>query len=242
MSTTARGAPRARAERTWRRPSFVYLRTADVFQDLTDQELEEIHAFLPMRNCPRGTVFFQPSEPAERLFILKTGRVVLYRLSPDGHRIVVGTVKPGTVFGEMALAGQGLQDCFAEAQEDALVCIVTRSDMQVLVTRRPEIAFRLLAAFGKRVLALEEQLERVAYRPVIERVAEQLLNWAGPEDRYWMVRGYTQEDLANAVGASRQTVSLELKQLEDAGYIIVRRRAISLVRRQQLQQLVAGNG
>jgi CRP/FNR family transcriptional regulator len=123
----------------------------------------------------------------------------------------------------MALAGQRMQDCFAEAQEDALVCVVTRSDMQGLVTRRPEIAFRLLAAFGKRVLALDEQLERVAYRPVSERVAEQLLNWAGTEDGYWIVRGITQEDLANAVGAARQTVSLELKQLEDAGYISVKR-------------------
>jgi len=55
------------------------------------------------------------------------------------------------------------------------------------------------------------------------------------------VRGYTQEDLANAVGAARQTVSLELKQLEDAGYISVKRCAISLLQRQQLRQLVAGN-
>ncbi len=246
LRTTQRGAPRRPVRLTTRGtpPSahFVYLRAADLFLDLTDQELEAIHAFLPMRDCPRGMVFFQPGEPGERLFILKKGRVVLYRLTPDGHRIVVGTVHPNMVFGEMALAGQGMQDCFAEAQEDALVCMVTRQDMEGLVAQRPEIAFRLLAAFGKRVLALEEQLEQVAYRPMGERLAELLLKWAGPEDGRWVVRGYTQEDLANAIGAARQTVSLKLKQFEDAGYIAVRRRVIAVLDRWQLQQLVDGGG
>ncbi len=246
MTTTGREASYEPAGRIVPGPSpsahFVYLRAADVFLDLTDQELEAVHVLLPMQDCPRGMVFFHPGEPAERLFILKKGRVVLYRLMPDGHRIMVGTIHPGMVFGEMALAGQGMQDCFAEAQEDALVCVVTRRDMEALVTRRPEIAFRLLAAFGKRVVALEEQLEQVAYRSIGERLAELLLKWAVPEGERWVVRGYTQEDLANAIGAARQTVSLELKQLEGAGYIAVRRRAITLLARRQLQQLVVADG
>jgi CRP-like cAMP-binding protein len=239
MNSTARGMSQKGAGRTARNPSFAYLRSAEVFLDLTDQELEAIHRFLPMRDCPRGTLFYQPGEPAERLFILKKGRVMLYRLTPDGHRIVVGTVHPGTIFGEMALAGLGMQDCFAEAQDDALVCVATRGDMQTLITRHPEIAFRLLSAFGKRVLSLEDQLEQMAFRPVSARLAELLLKWAGDENGGWVVRGYTHEDLANAIGAARQTVSSALKQLEGAGYIAVRRRAIAVLDHEHLQQLVA---
>lgn len=236
-----------RALRNWggrrslTRSSLPYLRAADLFRDLTDQELDTVHGFFPMEERPRGTVLFQHGEPADGLFILKTGRVVLYRLTPDGHRMVVGTVGPGMVFGEMALAGQSMRDCFAEAQEDALVCVVTRKDLEALVTRRPQVAFRLLAAAGQRILALEEQLERVAYRPVSERLAELLLEWAHSEAECLVVRGYSQEDLANAIGAARQTVSQELNRLEAAGYIAVRRRAITLLARQELQRIAAGD-
>ncbi|MBI4306079.1 MAG: Crp/Fnr family transcriptional regulator [Chloroflexi bacterium] len=205
-----------------------YLRAADLFRDLSDDEVEEIHRYFPMRECQRGTVFFRAGEPDERLFILKRGRVVLYRLTQEGQRLIIGTVRPGTIFGEMSLAGLGMRDCFAEAQDDALVCVATKKDMERLLTTLPAIGTRLLEVFGRRVLALEEQLELIAYNSVRQRLVAFLVRWARPEGGAFALRGYSHHDLAAAVGAARQTVTLELKRLEESGSIRVRRRSIEI--------------
>lgn len=71
-----------------------------------------------------------------------------------------------------------MRDCFAEAQEESLVCEATRSDVESLIAARPEVAFRLLEVFGRRVLDLEERLEQLAYQSVAARLAALLLHWA----------------------------------------------------------------
>lgn len=222
------------------RLSVPYLRAADVFRDLTDAEIEEIHSYFPMRECQRGTVFFRAGESDERLFILKKGRVVLYRLTADGRRLIIGTVRPGTVFGEMSLAGLSMRASFAEAQDDALVCVATRTDMERLLTKRPVIGVRFLEVFGRRVLALEDQLERIAYNNVRQRLAGLMVRWARPQDGLHVLRGYSHQDLAAAVGAARQTVTVELSRLAAAGLIGIRRRRIEISDLGQIRRIASG--
>lgn len=67
------------------------------------------------QRCRSGKIFYQPQDSGEVLFILKKGRVQPYRLSPEGKKLVVATIGPGTIFGEMGILGQGMQNSFAEA-------------------------------------------------------------------------------------------------------------------------------
>lgn len=206
-----------------------YLRTTDIFRDLSAGETEQVHHYFPMSICRRGTVFFHPGESSDRLYILKEGTVVLYRVTPEGKRIVVGTVKPGTVFGELALAGLTMRDSFAEAQEDSLVCEATRTDVERLLRDHPSVGFRLLEVLGRRVLELEQRIEEIAYRSVHARVAAVLIRWAEQRDGRWLVTGFTHEDLADTAAAARQTVSSTLRELEQRGVIRLGRRRIELL-------------
>jgi len=92
-----------------------YLKTVDIFQDLTDHELEALESSVTKIPCATGKIFYAPEDTGEALFILKRGKVQLYRISPDGRKIVTNTLGPGTIFGEMSLIGQGMYDSFAEA-------------------------------------------------------------------------------------------------------------------------------
>lgn len=206
-----------------------YLRTTDIFRDLSARETEQVHHYFPMSTCRRGTVFFHPGESGDKLYILKEGTVVLYRVTPEGKRIVVGTVKPGTVFGELALAGLTMRDSFAEAQEDSLVCEATRRDVEQLLRDHPSVGFRLLELLGRRVLELEQRIEEIAYRSVHARVAAVLIRWAGRGEGGWLVSGFTHEDLADAAAAARQTVSSTLREFEEEGLIRLGRRRIELL-------------
>lgn len=206
-----------------------YLRAQDIFQDLDTDEIEGIHRIISMRRCHQGTVFYRPGDHGEQLFLLKEGTVTLYRLTPDGHKLVVGIVEAGTIFGEMAISGQSMQECFAEAHEDSLVCTIAPPQMEKILREYPTVVRRMLDVLGKRVRRLEERLEHMAYGNVRERLARFLLAQARPANDGCQVTGFPHEQIGEAVGASRQTVSQELGVLEAEGLVEVGRKRVRLV-------------
>ncbi|MBI4312032.1 MAG: Crp/Fnr family transcriptional regulator [Chloroflexi bacterium] len=214
-----------------------YLRAVDIFRGLNPEDIERIHQIAPMRQCDRGMVFYGPGAPGEQLFLLKEGKVTLYRLTPDGRKLAVRMVEAGMVFGEMAIAGQTMQECFAEADEDSLVCTITLTQMERILQQHPSVARQLLAVLGRRVRDLEDRLEQMAYGNVRERLARFLLAQARPAHDGCQVTGFSHEQIAEAVGASRQTVSIELGALEAEGLVEVGRRRVRLVQAMGLRSL-----
>ncbi len=83
-----------------------YLSTVDIFQDLAPSDMEHLERVTAMVTCEAGRGFYNPDEPAEVLFILKRGEVAISRVSPEGKKLIVETLGPGTIFGEMAIIGQ----------------------------------------------------------------------------------------------------------------------------------------
>jgi CRP-like cAMP-binding protein len=94
----------------------------DIFADLTDAEMEAIAAAAPMKQFAPGELLFSPPQPMETLFILKQGRVRIFRVAADGRALTTAIVTPGTIFGEMLLLGQQMHDNFAEALDKVTVC------------------------------------------------------------------------------------------------------------------------
>ena len=139
-----------------------YLSKTDLFQDLTPPELAEIERKITMHTCDRGRVFYLPGETGEVLYILKEGRVQLYRLSAEGRKLVIATLEPGTIFGEMSMIGQGMYDAFAEAAEPCTICVMRRRDVDALIRGKPQIALRLLELVAVRMQELETQLEGIS--------------------------------------------------------------------------------
>jgi len=122
-----------------------YLSSIDVFRDLPRSEVERLAETTRMITCPRGKVVYRAGESNEALFLLKTGRVQIVRESADGKRLISAVLGAHTFFGEMALIGQRLpQDSTAEAVEDALICVLSRKDLERLVLQYPKVGLRFL--------------------------------------------------------------------------------------------------
>ncbi len=83
----------------WDRAKQGYLSEVDIFRDLSPEEVEALGRRAPMRTVPVGTVIYAPDDAGEILFILKVGRVRLYRLSPDGKAFTMAIVEAGAIFG-----------------------------------------------------------------------------------------------------------------------------------------------
>jgi CRP/FNR family cyclic AMP-dependent transcriptional regulator len=79
------------------------------------------------------------------------GKVQLYRISPEGKKLVITTLGPHTLFGEMALLGTKLHNTFAEAIEDCMICVMSRNDLERLILGKPQVALRILEITGRRL-------------------------------------------------------------------------------------------
>ncbi len=210
-----------------------YLSELAVFQDLTPREMEELNRITTMSTVAKGRVFYRPEELGEVLFILKEGRVQLYRISPEGKKLVITTLGPHTLFGEMALLGTKMHNTFAEAVEDCLICVMSRTDLERLILSKPQVALRILEITGKRLREAEERLESMAFKGIPARLASLLLRLAD-EQGGDEVRGLTHQDLAESVGTYRETATQVLNDLKSQGLIDIGRKRIAILNRETL--------
>jgi len=214
-----------------------YLSKTDVFCDLSPEELKEVARMATMTTCPPGRIFYSPNEQGEVLFILKKGQVQLYRMSDEGRKLVITTLAAGTIFGEMALTGLRMYDAFAEATEEALICMLNRADFEKLLTWKPQVAMRLLDLMGKRLLETEERLEQTLFHDVPSQLAALLLRLR-TETRSDIIE-MTHEELAEHLGVYRETVTAALNHLRKDDLISVGRKQVHLIDISGLQKKAA---
>jgi len=221
-----------------------YLRDIDIFRDLDPDEIELLGKRAPMQRVPAGTVFFSPEQRAEVLFILKEGRVRIYRLSTDGKMLTTAILNEGTIFGEMALLGQQLHQHYAEALTPCLLCLMSREDVKRLLLSDPRIATRIVEILGQRLISAEQRLSDFAFKSLPQRIATLLLQMAQPAKPRLFRPGSSQrevalthEALAEMLGTYRETTTKILNDLRTQGLIELRRGRIVLLDEIGLQKL-----
>lgn len=195
----------------------------DIFADLSAAEMEAIAAAAPMREYAPGELLYSPPQPMETLFILKQGRVRIFRVSADGRALTTAIITPGTIFGEMLLLGQQMHDNFAEALDKVIVCVMSRSDVQRLLLSDARIAARISEILGHRVSQLERRLSDTVFKSVPQRIATTLCLLADEEQRRPLGRGLqvslTHEQVAALAGTSRETTTKVLNEFAEQGLL-----------------------
>lgn len=207
-----------------------YLSAMDLLRDLSPAEMDEVERATTMQTCRTGRVFYTPGETGEVLFILKKGSVQLYRMSAEGRKLVITRLEPICFFGEMSCIGQGMYNTFAEATEDSVLCTMSRHDVERLLLGKPKVAVRILEAIGQRLVSAEQQLEEMAFKGLISRLAALLIRSADAEE----VKGLSHQDIADQLGVYRETVTNALIELKNAGLIEVGRKRITIIDRKRL--------
>ena len=215
-----------------------YLRLVDIFQDLSEDEIAEIDRTTTLTTARRGRIFYMPEDSSEVLFLLKQGRVQLYRISAEGKKLVIGTIGPGAVFGEMALIGQGMHNSFAEALEDCVLCVMSREQVERLLAAKPRVALRIFEALGRRLKDAEARLEEIGFRGIPARLASLLLQVADEQGGDTIV-GFTHQDLSERIGTYRETTTQTLNGFRSQGLVEIGRKRIVILDRDGLRRLAA---
>lgn len=205
----------------------------DLFRDFDAEEMREVERVTTTRAFSKGAVIYTPGETGEAMFLLRAGAVQIYRMSPEGRKLVIAQLLPHSFFGELSCIGQGMYDTFAEVVEDSTIMTMNCAVLNRLLVTKPEIARRILEAFGRRVLDAERQLEETVFKGIPARVAALLVR----ESRGDAVDGLTHQDIADRLGVYRETATNALNELKAAGLIEIGRKHIRLLDRARLQSI-----
>ncbi len=203
-----------------------YLSEIDIFQDLTPQDMDWMDSVTTMTTCEKGRVFYTPDETGEVLFLLKKGRVQLYRISPEGKKLVIATLGPGSIFGEMSMVGQGMHNTFAEAVDECTLCVMSRADLERVLVSKPQVGLRIVETLGQRLREAEARLEDIAFKNIPARLASLLLRLY--EEHGETIEGYTHQDLAEMIGTYRETTTQTLNDFKRDGLLDIGRKRLVL--------------
>jgi CRP/FNR family transcriptional regulator len=204
--------------------------TVEILGPLSEEEIRELLRQTPDTHLQSGETFYTPEDASEKLFILKKGRVRIFKTF-DGRELTLTEIEPGTVFGEMALTAQRLQGAYAEAIESSILVSISRSDLERIIEEKPQVGIRLINLLSDRLRSYEERMEALTLKEVPGRLANLILLLS--EGEGLMTRRdikiphhYTHERLGTMIGAKREAVTRAFSKLQDEGAVELKRRLI----------------
>jgi CRP-like cAMP-binding protein len=200
------------------------LARAGIFQGVEPEAAAALAAQLETVTYPRGSAIFSEGELGDRLYIILEGKVKLGRHSPDGRENLLAIMGPADMFGELSVFDPGPRTSTAVAVTEVQLATMDRTGMRSWVTKRPEIAEQLLRVIARRLRRTNNALADLIFTDVPGRVAKALLQLArqfGTNDggQLRVTHDLTQEELAQLVGASRETVNKALADFGQRGWL-----------------------
>lgn len=214
---------------------FWYLKNCDLFERLTPEQIQHLESRAKSRDFKRGQVIYLPSDQADSVLLLATGRAKIYHLTNEGKQAVLALVDPGEVFGELGLfdSGESPREEFAEAMESSRVILIPREEMQQLMEAHPTVSLGVSRLMGLRRKRVERRLKSLLFRSNRDRLVHLLLELAekyGKPTVEGVILGIklSHQDLASIIGSTRETVTVLLGELQQEGQLTIQRRKIIL--------------
>jgi CRP-like cAMP-binding protein len=212
-----------------------------LFGTMAPEALDRLAERARRRTFARGEVIFREDDAGDSLCVVVTGLVKVYRTSPEGDEMVLVTLGPSAVFGELPMIDGGLRSASAAAVESTTLLTLTRASLLDALRDSPELVDRMLRSLGSMVRRLTDQAADLVFLDLHGRVAKLLLALAeergtSETDGRTLDLGMTQTDLANMVGGSRQSVNQVLRSFERLGYLELDGRRIVIRERALLQR------
>lgn len=187
-----------------------------------------------LRELPRGKVLFDQSSPSDQAYVVRSGCVDLVLSTPDGRELVINSMEAGDIFGELGVLTGELRSTRAIARVASRVIAISGSLFLAELEREPRLMRRILEITSHRLRLSTERESALAFMDAPSRLARVLLRLSDEGQHSQELVTISQEDLAQHVGATRQTIASILGRWRRRGWIITGRGRIMLVDRQAL--------
>jgi CRP/FNR family transcriptional regulator, cyclic AMP receptor protein len=217
------------------------LRRAPLFESLDDEETRALRAGVTDVELARGERLFDEGDGGDRLYVVLDGKIKLTRTSADGRENLISLVGPGEMFGELSLFDPRPRTMSASAVTDVRMAALAHEYLRSWLSGHPDVALHLLAALARRLRRTNEVMSDLVFTDVPGRVAKALLDLAArfgvqQEEGLQVHHDLTQEELAQLVGASRETVNKALADFVARGWIQLHPKSVLLIDTERMRK------
>ena len=207
------------------------IRSAPLFSALSDEEAASLRASMTLVKVTKGHTLFKEGEEGDRLYVVLDGKLKLGKSSPDGRENLQEILGPGEMFGELSLFDPGPRTATATAITDAKLLMLPHEKVLDLITSQPAVSLELLRRLAQRLRDSRGEQSDLVFVDVPGRVAKAIIDLGErfgeqKEDGLHVKHDLTQEELAQRVGASRETVNKALADFAARGWVSLEPRAV----------------
>ncbi len=207
-----------------------------IFKTLDHAEMKEIMKISSHKTFEKGSVIFSSGDVLNELYVIDTGKVKMARLTRDGREQVLRVLSDGDFFGELTLFNNERIQSFAEVIEPAVICYLNGKKLKTLMTRHPNILFKMMGELSSRLEKAETLIEYNNLHTSEAKVAKLLLDLS---DNAKVTFETTKAILASNLGIKPETFSRKLKSLKDKGLIeITGNKSIRILDELALQTII----
>lgn len=207
---------------TLKRPITRLPRTG-LFSGTNDRTMAAFEALARPQTLDAGEILFEQGDEGDSLYYVESGTLEVSVLSAEGRKLYLELMKPGDIFGEIALLSPGARTATITAREPCELARIARSYLVQSCLSDAELALEVAAIAGRRLRWISTQLHEQVFLPLPARLARKLLHLVSDEEP---ILRMSQNDLADFIGATREAVSKTLKHWEHDGVITLGRQKV----------------
>ena len=193
-----------------------------------------------IRKVDKSEILFFQGDRADGFYTLLSGRVRIYKASPDGKEYTLHIIRPGQMFAEAAIFGGEIFPANCMALEDSTVAFFPRVNFINLITQSPQISLKMISALSGFVREFNQQIEDLSLKEVSARLASYLLRKASKAKNDKIILDISKSELANLLGTISETLSRNLKKMRELGVIEVDGKDITILDPARLQSIAEG--
>jgi CRP-like cAMP-binding protein len=221
------------------------LKKCPLFSGLEDREMAEIEAISASKTYPKGALIFSEDEEAKGFFVVVSGKVKIYKLSPEGKEQIFHIISPGETFAEAALFAGSTYPAFAESLAQTQVLYFSKEGFLNLIRGNPQISLNMIASLSHWLRKFVTLVEELSLKDVSTRLSRYLIDLSAKSGRS-SERGIEFEldiskgQLASHLGTISETLSRALRKLRDRGIIEVEGKRITILQKEALEEISSG--
>ena len=217
------------------------VRKAPLFTALDNASASTLRASMKEVKINKGQTLFKEGDSGDRLFVVVEGKLKLGTSSGDGRENLLSILGPGDLFGELSLFDPGPRTATATAVTDSKLLSLANDQVIGWVTAHPEVSLQLLGRLAQRLRRTNEVLADLVFADVPGRVAKAIMDLGEKfgvkkDDGLYVNHDLTQEELAQLVGASRETVNKALADFTTRGWVRLEPRAVVVLDYERLSK------
>ena len=217
------------------------VRRAPLFTALDDSAAYDLRSAMTAIKIKKGEDLFLEGDDGDHLYVIIDGKIKLGTKSVDGRENLLSILGPGEMFGELSLFDPGPRTSTATAVTDARLLSLGHDQVIPWVKEDPEVSLQLLARLAQRLRRTNEAVGDLVFSDVPGRVAKALIDLGQrfgtqKDDGLHVNHDLTQEELAQLVGASRETVNKALADFAGRGWLRLEARAVVILDSERLSK------